>query len=133
MHNEIKLSFTDYQYYINNAKRTVTCKVVCTLNTPYNVSRLYSELRFSNFNLNLPYLDRFVVRATAHLNPSDNFDEETGIKIARAKAESIAYEKVRKHLKKLYEVLSEVNNHIAYFSNKALNVVYHNDEYLSSF
>lgn len=133
MHNEIKLSFTDYQYYINQAKNTVTCKVICNLNCPLNVSRLYSELRFLDDSLNLQYLDRFVVRATAHLNPSDEFDEEKGMNIARAKAESIAYEKVRKHLKKLHKTLHEVNCHITDFANKALNVIYHNDEYLSSF
>ena len=130
MHNEIKLSFSDYQYYINYAKKTVTCKVSCRLHMPNNVTDIYNIMRYA---LDLPYINTFTQRATAHLNPTDKFDDEVGVKIARAKAESAAYKKVEKALNMLLRTMSEVNIQTLSFTHKANNVITHNDEYIASF
>ena len=77
--------------------------------------------------------DCYEVTAEARLATGDIFDLETGKKIARAKAESMAYRKLWGCLSRLSNRMLNVLDCIEEFGYKAESVVNHNDEYLATF
>lgn len=77
--------------------------------------------------------DCYEVTAEARLAAGDTFDLETGKKIARAKAESMAYRKLFGCLRRLASRLMDVFDAIDEFGYKADTVCNHNEEYLSKF
>ena len=77
--------------------------------------------------------DCYEVTAEARLAAGDTFDLETGKKIARAKAESMAYRKLWGCLSRLSDRMLNVLDCIDEFGYKAEAVVNHNDEYLATF
>lgn len=137
---KIKLSFAEPEFYVNKAKRTVTCvlkyKMRSTTDSRYN--NLWSALRYmSDHVLNdddnvLRY--EFIATETAVADPMDEFDVEKGKKIARAKAEASAYKYTAKALYKVIgEALNVLTESSAEFISKASIVSKHNKEYIDTF
>ena len=88
----MKVSFYDTTYYINEEKKTVTCK------TYYTITGNQRDLiKYMAYITNNP-IDTLVSYsvATAHLSDGDTWDVEVGKKVARAKAETKAYECIAK-------------------------------------
>lgn len=137
---KIKLSFEEPEFYVNEAKRTVTCvlkyKMRSTSNNRYN--NLWSALRYMSDHV----LDddtnvlryEFIATETAVACPEDDFDVEKGKKIARAKAEASAYKYTAKALYKVMgEALKVLTDSSAEFITKASIVHKHNQEYIETF
>lgn len=137
---KIKLSFKEPVFYVNEAKRTVTCvlgfKMHSTSDDRYN--KLWSALCYMSDHVldddeNVLKYD-FNVTETAVACPGDEFDVETGKKIARAKAEASAYKHTAKTLYRVMgEALKILTDSSAEFITKASTVYKHNHEYIETF
>ena len=123
----IKLSFTDPIYYTKpNASGTTTvyCKLQFVVKGPNDV--LNTIPMFADE-------DCYETIGQATVDPRDAYDFETGKRIARAKAESLAYKKTSKLFARICGHLTSVALSFMQFNDKAESVVVHNDTYLSKF
>jgi hypothetical protein len=98
-----KLSFDkrNTKFYVNEKKKTVTCKVECDLIPPY--------LWDSPVNI---YPKSFYIIATARCCEGDVFDVERGKRIAMAKAENKAYTRAQSYLAEQLEYLTFMSERI---------------------
>ena len=133
MENQIKLSVTDTKYFINPTKHSITCKMQYVVRYPLGVEPIidYCSAILGQNNMD-PSTNEVVV--TARLHPNDSWDEKVGMSVARAKAESAAYKRVRKMLQRVMNHIYDTVVSPSYaFSNKAKGVEKHNVEYISKF
>lgn len=134
---KLKLSFNEPTFYVNESKKTVTCVMGYRLRVKGNnalesvIKYISDEYLVDDENaIRYP----FVVSSTAKLNPLDKFDVETGKKVARAKAESLAYKHISRTLNRsIGKFVRESVELCAEFNRKAFDVCAHNDEYISKF
>ena len=127
MNNRIKLSETDCQYFINEEKKTVSCKMFYRLKLDNDIVGVFTHL-FGEYPC---YLQN--VTATAHLAEGDTFDVKKGMQVARAKAETMAYKNMRQLMKKLSGKLASMLVVTNDFENRTEDIIKHNDEYLKTF
>lgn len=124
MRNEIKISFTDQKFYVNQE----TEEVVCIL----NFKPLYPPF-VENVLKQLGIVVPEVCKSVARLKEQDVFDVASGQKVALAKAENKAYRVVGKQLKIAQEYINLANWQILSFSSKVDFVTNHNVEYINKF
>ena len=123
----IKLSFTDPIYYTKpnaSGTSTVYCKLQFVVKGPTDVLNaidLYADE------------DCYESIGQATVDPRDDYDFVTGKRIARAKAESLAYKKTSKLFARICGRLTDVALAFMQFYDRAEFVVDHNDAYLSKF
>ena len=127
MSYRIKLSETDCQYFINEEKKTVSCKMFYRLKMDSDMYIVFTNL----FDEYPSYIES--VTATTHLSEGDKFDVNKGMQVAKAKAEIMAYKNVRKHVKKLSDKLANILVYTNDFENRAEDAINHNKEYLKTF
>jgi hypothetical protein len=123
----IKLSFTDPIYYTKpNASGTTTvyCKLQFVVKGPNDVLNAINLFADE---------DCYESIGQATVDPRDDYDFVTGKRIARAKAESLAYKKASKLFARICGHLTSVALSFMQFNDKAEYVVDHNDTYLSKF
>lgn len=120
----IKISVTNTTYYLNKKANVVGCRLSFNIKGPDNVISIIEAL--------LDY-DCYEVTAEAHLNPADNFDFEIGKKVARAKAETMAYNRVSRLLTRIAIKMTNAIDSFTTFVDKADAVITHNNKYLSKF
>ena len=120
----IKISVTSTTYYLNKKANTVGCRLAFNIKGP--------DAAIEVINALFDY-DCCEVTAEAKLNPADEFDYETGKRVARAKAESMAYNRVSKLFARIAYKMTDVLNAFTLFVDKADRVITHNNEYLSKF
>lgn len=134
---KLKLSFNEPTFYVNESKKTVTCVLNYRLRVKGNdvlatAIHLVSGAYLDNDDNAIRY--PFVVSCTAKLNPLDKFDVEIGKKVARAKAESLAYKHISRTLNRsIGKFVRESTELCTEFNCKMFNVCAHNDEYISKF
>ena len=130
---KFKLSFSEPQYFINEQKKTVTCKMKYSLkSTDYNLFRMFLDIAY--WSKTDEDLIEYETIATAKLDPLDTFDPEIGKKVARAKAESFAYKRVSKQMLRIYNKYNLImGNAVNELCIKSKGVQEHNDKYLSQF
>lgn len=99
-----KMTMIVKKYIIHEHNRTVTCIMKCDFpNLPFN------EKVYRKFNLGL--CRDFTVRGVAKCRPGDNYNEQTGCRIAESKAKLKAFKKAEKIMRTYREnVLSEMCN-----------------------
>lgn len=127
MSYRIKLSETDCQYFINEEKKTVSCKMFYKLKMDSDMYIVFTNL----FDEYPSYIES--VTATTHLSEGDKFDVNKGMQVAKAKAEIMAYKNARKNIKKLSDKLASVLVCTNDFENRAEGAINHNKEYLKTF
>ena len=120
----IKISVTSTTYYLNKKANIVGCRLMFNIKGP--------DAAIEVINALFDY-DCYEVTAEAKLNPEDKFDYETGKRVARAKAESMAYNRVSKLFARIAYKMTDVLNAFTVFVDKADRVITHNNEYLSKF
>lgn len=120
----IKLSISHITYWVNEKTKVVGCKMRYHIKGDDNVLDMCLALGDNRNNL---------VVAEAHLAPGDTFDVETGKRIARAKAESMAYKSAMSYLNGAADKALCALNQIDDFLDKAEGVLEHNDKYLATF
>lgn len=130
-----KLSFKDPKFFVNEEKKVVTCVLNYWLNLPDYISceTLDNLSRFYGNNSLIPqYI--MSVSAQAKLDPHDEFNVEVGMKVARAKAESKAYDQTARRLCNIFDnFIDKFGHSIETFCEKADGVVNHNARYINQF
>lgn len=118
-----KLSFDkeDTQFYVNEKKKSVTCKVTCVLHVPYSWES----------PVHIPW-KCFNITATTKCCDSDVFDVERGKRIAMAKAENKAYSQAASYLFEQLKHLMFFQTSIYKFLEKTDHQCAHNEEYIDS-
>lgn len=123
----IKLSFTDPIYYTKTnwgGTTVVYCKLQFAIKGPSDVLKAIKMFADE---------DCYESIGQATVEPRDDYDFETGKRIARAKAESLAYKKVNRLFTRICGRLTDTVLMFFRFSDKTEQVVDHNDKYLSNF
>lgn len=129
---KFKLSFQEPTYFVNEEKQIVTCVVKYTLNaSDWNITRALSLID----NHRDPIFGNVMTSySVAKLDPTDTFDVDKGKRVARAKAESKAYDKVSQKMVKMFcEFMDDTVDEMNTFCEKANGVVEHNSRYLEGF
>lgn len=104
-----KITFDKPIYYVDKEKRTVVCK-------------LWAEWNYDMW-------DNF---GTATAAPEDEWDEELGKKIARARAESAAYSRATVLANKWVDTMARTLRELCKLQAKADGVKAHNKRYIAS-
>lgn len=125
MRNEIKISFTDQKFHIDQKRNEVHCVLSFKPLYPPFIQSVLTQLGL--------YTPNWVTRSTAYLKEQDSFDIAKGQKVALAKAENKAYRKVGRILKLAQEYIKLSDWQISSFCDKVDNVNTHNLEYISKF
>lgn len=127
----IKLSITNTVYYTKPIVRPdgtpangVYCKINFVIKGPEDV--LSTIDMFAD-------VDCYEAVGQATVNPDDTFDYLIGMKIARAKAESLAYAKVDRLFRRVSGHLANVAIHFLNFQSKSASVIEHNKKYINQF
>ena len=134
MDKQFKISVIKTEYFTNVKKKTVTCKI-------------YYKIKTSDYRQNyvIDGLNKFVdggmcvnnvytAVATAKTLPGDEFDQHKGEQISRAKAESMAYNRVSNFFVRLNKWYAEnIASPMTEFTKKSLDVISHNDKYIETF
>ena len=134
-----KLSFAEPTFYVNENKKTVTCVMTVRPGIKGNYKMEYVINTIAREFLSDADYDAFrhsfSTIATAKSDPQDTFDVEVGKKVARAKAESKAYNYYANLIDRaLFGRFSDwLDSSTDEFFEKADSVIEHNDKYLSQF
>ena len=120
-----KLSLREPEFYINEKKRTVTCKLSGFLFGPCD----YRDWMMPG--INFPQKNYSVI-ATAHCNKNDVFDIERGKRIAMSKAENSIYSKAAIEVSNVCEKLDFLRDACNSFFKKSLKCQAHNIDYIDS-
>lgn len=134
-----KLSFEEPKFYVNEEKQLVTCVLSANPQLLGNekINRVCEAI--ARQYLNKADYERFcyffTVTANAKLNPADKFDVETGKKVARAKAESKAYNFYARLIDRTIggQFAEDLETVTDEFFCKVASVINHNCEYLNQF
>lgn len=99
---KFKLKIEQPKFYIHSHKKIVVCELRCELpELPFigKVSRKHftDEIFYGGFK----------VKASAKCRPGDEYNEETGMRIAESKAMVKAYDKARRILEDYLEVIGK--------------------------
>ena len=121
---KFKLSVISTEYHINKKKHRVRCKLkVGIKGDPTTIDMLQN---FSDY----PFV---YVTGEANLSPCDTFNVEVGKKIARAKAESLAYARLSRELDRILQKMMGIAEDFAMFKKKANGVCEHNAKFIKEF
>lgn len=131
---KFKISVIRTEYFTNFEKKTVTCKLHYRIKATDNrMNYVLSDLG-SIVDEGINVWDTLTVVATARTMPGDNFDLHKGEQIARAKAESMAYESVSKCFDRIHNwYVHNILTPMAEFIEKSDGVIAHNNRYIDSF
>jgi hypothetical protein len=134
MDKQFKISVIKTEYFTNVEKKTVTCKIYYQIRTS-DERKNYAINALNVFVNGGMYIDCvYTAVATAKTSPEDVFDQHKGEQISRAKAESMAYNRVNKFFMRLHNWYSEnIATPMVDFVEKGLDVISHNDRYIESF
>lgn len=127
MRNEIKISFEEPKYHIDQVNKVVVCVLKGKPLLPNDIN--YTAYQFMGCWID----EKFTTKGIARLNPGDKFDINIGMKVSLAKAENKAYEYVGVQLKDYLAGLNKAYEQCKDFLWKSANVIAHNDEYLKQF
>lgn len=129
-----KISFYGIDFVVIENKGVVLCKLQYKVNVP-EVVRLLAKTMTDDKDVKklLSDNDTFECFGVAKLMDGDTFDVEVGKKIARAKAESVAYANVANVIIKVYSKFGDALNSMEDFFDKASRVLVHNEEYVGTF
>ena len=118
----IKISFEAPHFYTKEDK--VFCKLGFYIKGSDDVIRIIE---------NFADAECCEVTAYAKLHPEDNFDMNAGMKVARARAESMAYRQFERMLCRITCRMMGVIDSFADFNEKTHNVIESNNKYIAKF
>lgn len=116
INGKFKLSFVGEEYFVNEKKGVVVCKLTCKIQTP----------KSNDFCLCIGG-GEFTMIGKARCAECDTFDETIGRKIARTYAENKAYAKANSLIENILHTLLGAG---VDFRAKSADIISHNLEYL---
>jgi hypothetical protein len=120
----VKISFEEPCFYVKEEENKVFCKLGFYIKGPEDVIRIIE---------NFADAECCEVTAYAKLHPEDNFDLNVGMKVARARAETMAYRQFERMLCRITWRLMGVIDAFVDFNEKTQNVIESNNKYISKF
>lgn len=134
MDKQFKISVIETEYSTDVEKKTVTCKI-------YYKIKASDHRKIQTINSLNAFVDGgmcvdsvYTAVATAKTLPEDVFDQHKGEQISRAKAESMAYNRVSNFFVRFHNWYAEnIASSMVDFVEKSLDVVSHNNRYIESF
>ena len=127
MRNEIKISFNEPKFHIDEVNKVVVCVLECQPLLPRAID-------WTGFNFtDTCFPAKYIVKGVARLNPTDEFDPNVGMKVSLAKAENRAYNTLGIMIKDYLTGLNKAYDQCKDFLWKAANVIEHNEKYLEQF
>ena len=136
MDKQFKISVIETEYFTNVKKKTVTCKIYYKIKTSEE-RKMYVINTLKGFVDGGMYVDCdyvYTAVATAKTLHGDEFDQHKGEQISRAKAESMAYNRVSNFFVRLNKWYAEnIASPMTEFAKKSLDVISHNDKYIETF
>ena len=127
--NEVKIQFEEPKYHIDEYNKVVVCRLTAKAMIPHN----FKQIMWDVDDVWPLDLEEFETKGIARLSPNDDWDENTGMKVALAKAENKAYEQVCVNLKEYMRSINTVIEQCKDFFYKSANVIEHNNKYLEKF
>lgn len=97
-----KLKIEQPKFYIHSHKKIVVCELHCDI--PELPFKAKVDRKHSTKGL---FYGEFKVKASAKCRPGDEYNEETGMKIAESKAMIKAYDKARRILEDYKEIIGK--------------------------
>lgn len=97
-----KIKVGQPKFYIHSHKKIVVCELKCEItDLPFKgkISRKY-------FN-DAPWYGEFTVKASAKCRPGDEYNEETGLKIAESKAMLKVYDRAKRILEDYKDIVGK--------------------------
>lgn len=123
-----KISVLDTDYFVNEKKKCVTCRLNFFIKC-----NAFAKVVFNSARDYLGPVGCEVI-GVAKMHPDDKFDVEIGKKVARAKAESLAYKKVADYFTEYIQLYyNKITMPMLEFMGKADYVIDHNNEYIAQF
>lgn len=99
---KFKLKIKQPKFYIHSHKKIVVCELHCELpELPFKVK---VDRKHSTYGM---FYGEFKVKASSKCRPGDEYNEETGMKIAESKAMIKAYDKARRMLEDYLDVVGK--------------------------
>ena len=125
---KIKISFKDEpQYIIHPHSGTVVCIMNYAIEPNTEIGWTVRGLMHM-FDIHIP----IKCVGVAKLHPGDTWDEKTGMRVAKAKAETQAYLKVSRAISKAMDkIMIEVNPVVDDFIKKSIDVIEHNEKFIN--
>jgi hypothetical protein len=134
MDKQFKISVIETEYSTDVEKKTVTCKIYYKIKTSDHRKKQIINALNAFLDGGMCVNNVYTAVATAKTLPGDEFDQHKGEQISRAKAESMAYNRVGSFFMRLHNWYAEnVASSMVEFSKKCLDVVSHNNKYIESF
>ena len=124
----IKISFSEPKYYIHPHKKTTTC--VIEYDIKCNPRELAIFRTAANVYNNWP---PFKATGVSRLREGDKYDENAGLSVARAMAETQAYRDVSAWLNDTMRKLANLYGSVNDFLDKSESTIQHNKEFVSKF
>ena len=126
--DNVKLSYIgEPEYYINEKKRTVTCKLRAEMLGPEEISSGWISPKYISF----PF-ETMVSTATARCHKDDKFDIERGKRVALSKAENELYSMASLKVSEVAEKLDFLRTACNDFFKKSIRCQAHNIDYIDS-
>ena len=126
--DNIKLSYYgEPMFYINEKKRTVTCKLAAFLGGPVEDG----AVPFGFEGVNFPPTE-ISVSSTARCHKDDVFDVEKGKRIALSKAENELYGQASQYVSQVAEKMDFIRTACNSFFTKSVRCQAHNIDYIDS-
>lgn len=97
-----KLKIGQPKFYIHSHKQIVVCELKCEIQElPFKakISRKYFK--------DEPWYGEFTVKASAKCRPGDEYNEETGLRIAESKAMLKVYDKAKRILEDYKDIIGK--------------------------
>lgn len=123
---KIKIHFDEPEFFVNEEKKTVTCKLRGGLVLPFELFNIRC------FWMNRSFDEEKIVTATAKCSPEDTFDIDKGKRIALAKAENkITYYFSDNVVDRIYStIVSELTTSCEDFRLRSYKFAEHNYAYI---
>ena len=125
---KFKLSFSDAEFRINHKKQRVRCILKYSLKgDPKRIAMVETFARATNDPI------QGVVDIAVSPSNGDEFSVDVGCRVARARAEKLAYLRVAKFFDRFTNFVNSMDVDFDSFKEKTVNVVAHNEKFIKKF
>lgn len=101
-----KLKIESTRYIIHPHNKAIVCIMECSMPELPHIPKV-SDVYFGNTTHCYNFDNNFEVRGVAKCRPGDEYNEETGMRIAESKAMIKAYDKVRRVLENYKDLIGK--------------------------
>ena len=128
MRNNIKISFQQPEYIVDENNGVVICKLKFKMHAPKMCILATKDTQWGN-----PWCFHQVSKGVAFTKDADKFDVNVGKRVSLAKAENQAYSYVYNLVNESKKILIDSAAACINFENKVKRVKEHNVEYMKKF